>query len=76
MNLYSIKPHDKEDLYYATGTTFGQAVRKYKTRRKAESFEIGPPITGEPWADWKDVPEPVKVVLVCESEHLIAGREG
>jgi hypothetical protein len=68
MNLYSIKPHDGDQLYYATGTTFGQAVRKYKTRRKvADDLNL---------ADWKDVPEPSKVVLVCGPELLIAGREG
>jgi hypothetical protein len=67
MNLYSIKPHDGEALYYATGASFGQAVRKYKRRRKvADDLNL---------MDWKDVPEPSKVVLVCAADRLIAGRE-
>ncbi len=70
MNLYGIKPHDDTtgDLYYVTGTTYGQAVRKYKTRRSAESPET--------WPNWKDVPEPAKVALVSQGKFLIAGREG
>lgn len=75
MNLYSIKPHDKDELYYATGNSFGQAVRKYKTRRSAESHSFMPPTAIEPWPDWKDVPDPSKVVLVCGPDLLLAGRE-
>jgi hypothetical protein len=75
MNLYSIKPHDGEELYYATGNSFGQAVSKYKTRRSTESHKIEPP-DGEPWPSWKDVPEPAKVVLVCMADRLVAGRDG
>lgn len=66
MNLYSIKPHDGETLYYATGKSYGEAVRKYKIRRKTA--------TDLNLQDWKDVPEPAKVVMVCDAKFLLAGR--
>lgn len=64
MNLYSIKPHDGETLYYATGKSYGEAVRKYKIKRTKDLMED----------DWKKIPEPVKVVMVCDSKLLLAGR--
>jgi hypothetical protein len=70
MNLYSIKPHDGEELYYSVGNSYGQAVRKYKTRRKADASKE------HIWKDWKSVPEPAKVVLVCMANRLITGKYG
>ncbi len=75
MNLYSIKPHDQNELRYVTATSYGNAVRRYKIRRAAESHETRPPMAAEPWPNWKDVPEPSKVVMVCDEQHLISGRE-